>query len=548
MDSQQNLLVIAMFFMSFILWQAWQSDHYLRLDAKTINQIEKTISTDDTPNFNISSRKEKFITVVTDVLSLKINTRGGDIEEAFLLTYPDKLGSSKPFHLLETSPKFVYQAQSGLIGKNGPDSSKNSNRPIYISNHDTYTLDDGKKELRVDLKYTSPSGVLYIKTFTLKRGNFDINVDYKIDNASSKPIELTMFVQLKQTIDLPKTRDYNSNGFAFHAYRGTAYSTDHEKYKKYSFKDITSKNLQIQTNSGWIAMLQQYFATAWVPTAQSKNSLYTANLENGQVVIGFISRPLNILSGSQKILKAVLWLGPEIQDKMKIISPNLDLVVDYGYLWFISQPLFRLLKFIYGFVGNWGFSIIVITFIVRGIMYPLTKAQYTSMAKIRMLQPKLIAIRERLKHDKQRQSQEIMSLYKSEKVNPLGGCLPLLIQMPIFLALYYMLSDSIELRQAPFALWISDLSAQDPYYILPVLMGITMFFIQKMSPNNSVDPIQKKIMNFMPVIFSIFFLWFQSGLVLYYIISNMVTIFQLQLIYRWLEKRGLHSRNVINNK
>ncbi len=218
------------------------------------------------------------------------------------------------------------------------------------------------------------------------------------------------------------------------------------------------------------------------------------------------------------------------------------MTVDYGWLWFISQPLFKLLKWIHSFVGNWGFSIIIITFIVRGIMYPLTKAQYTSMAKMRMLQPKIQAMRERLGDDKQRISQEMMALYKAEKVNPLGGCFPLLIQMPIFLALYYMLMGSVELRQAPFALWIHDLSAQDPYYILPILMGVTMFFIQKMSPTTVTDPMQQKIMTFMPVIFTVFFLWFPSGLVLYYIVSNLVTIIQQQLIYRGLEKRGLHSR------
>lgn len=231
---------------------------------------------------------------------------------------------------------------------------------------------------------------------------------------------------------------------------------------------------------------------------------------------------------------------------MAAVAPHLDLTVDYGWLWFISQPLFKLLKFLHGFIGNWGFSIIAITFIVRGVMYPLTKAQYTSMAKMRLLQPKLQAMRERIGDDKQRMSQEMMALYKSEKVNPLGGCFPLLIQMPIFLALYYMLMGSVELRHAPFALWIHDLSAQDPYYILPILMGVTMFFIQKMSPTTVTDPMQQKIMTYMPVIFTVFFLWFPSGLVMYYIVSNLVTILQQQLIYRGLEKRGLHSREKNN--
>ena len=241
-------------------------------------------------------------------------------------------------------------------------------------------------------------------------------------------------------------------------------------------------------------------------------------------------------------VNATFYSGPKVQSELKDLAVGLNQTVDYGWLWFISQPLFKLLKFIHSYLGNWGFSIIAITFIVRGIMYPLTKAQYTSMAKMRMLQPKLQAMRERIGDDKQRMSQEMMALYKAEKVNPLGGCFPLLIQMPIFLALYYMLMGSVELRHAPFILWIHDLSAQDPYYILPVLMGVTMFFIQKMSPTTVTDPMQQKIMTFMPVIFTVFFLWFPSGLVAYYIVSNLVTIIQQQLIYRGLEKRGLHSR------
>ncbi|MFZ1875252.1 MAG: membrane protein insertase YidC, partial [Chania sp.] len=365
--------------------------------------------------------------------------------------------------------------------------------------------------------------------------------DYTILNKSEAPLELTLFGQLKQSSELPKHRDTGSNNFALHTFRGAAYSSSDNKYQKYAFdKD---ENLDITTQGGWVAMLQQYFATAWVPQTQGKNTFYTAKPGDNLSAIGFKSTPVVVQPGAQQQLSATLWVGPELQDKMAELAPHLDLTVDYGWLWFISQPLFKLLKFIHGFIGNWGFSIIIITFIVRGIMYPLTKAQYTSMAKMRLLQPKLQAMRERIGDDKQRMSQEMMALYKAEKVNPLGGCLPLIIQMPIFLALYYMLMSSVELRHAPFILWIHDLSAQDPYYILPILMGVTMYFIQKMSPTTVTDPMQQKIMTFMPVIFTVFFLWFPSGLVLYYIVSNLVTILQQQIIYRGLEKRGLHSRD-----
>ncbi|OSN07317.1 membrane protein insertase YidC [Lonsdalea iberica] len=541
MDSQRNLLLIALLFVTFMIWQAWETDKNPPATTQTTQQSTNNAVGDAANQGVPASGQGKLITVKTDVLSLTINTRGGDIEQANLLSYPATLGSTEPFLLLETTPAFVYQAQSGLTGKNGPDNPANGARPLYQATQEHFELTDGQSELRIPLTYTDANGATFTKTFVLKRSDYALGVEYGVNNASAQPLELSLFGQLKQSIDLPSHRDTGSSNFALHTYRGAAFSSSDEKYKKYSFSDM-KEPLNIATQGGWVAMLQQYFATAWVPQANSNNTFYSANLGNGQAAIGFKAAPVVVQPGSQQQLQATLWVGPEIQDKMAAVAPHLDLTVDYGWLWFISQPLFKLLKFLHGFIGNWGFSIIAITFIVRGIMYPLTKAQYTSMAKMRMLQPKLQAMRERIGDDKQRMSQEMMALYKAEKVNPLGGCFPLLIQMPIFLALYYMLMGSVELRHAPFALWIHDLSAQDPYYVLPILMGLTMFFIQKMSPTTVTDPMQQKIMTYMPVIFTVFFLWFPSGLVLYYIVSNLVTIAQQQLIYRGLEKRGLHSR------
>ncbi|MEA1062913.1 membrane protein insertase YidC [Erwinia sp. HR93] len=543
MDSQRNLLIIALLFVSFMIWQAWEQDNNPQPQQQT-TQTTTTSAGNAVDQSVPASGQGKLITVKTDVLSLTLNTRGGDVEQALLTTYPKTLGSSEPFQLLETTPEFLYQAQSGLTGRDGPDNPANGSRPLYNTEKDSYTLADGQDTLTIPMTWTDAAGNTFTKTFTLKRGEYAVNVDYNVKNAGAKPLELTTFGQLKQTFDLPKHRDTGSSNFALHTFRGAAYSTSDEKYTKYKFDDISDNdNLSKDSKGGWVAMLQQYFATAWVPRSAGENHFYTNNLGNGIAAVGYRSAPVLIQPGQTGTLGSTLWVGPEIQDKMAAVAPHLDLTVDYGWLWFISQPLFKLLKWIHSFLGNWGFSIIVITFIVRGIMYPLTKAQYTSMAKMRMLQPKIQAMRERLGEDKQRISQEMMALYKTEKVNPLGGCFPLLIQMPIFLALYYMLMGSVELRHAPFALWIHDLSAQDPYYILPILMGLTMFFIQKMSPTTVTDPMQQKIMTFMPVIFTVFFLWFPSGLVLYYIVSNLVTIIQQQLIYRGLEKRGLHSRD-----
>ncbi|MDT9587377.1 MAG: membrane protein insertase YidC [Candidatus Arsenophonus melophagi] len=525
MDSQRSLLLIAWFFISFLIFQTWKTDN-----IKSIN-TEEIIKPID---MSIYDENARFIVVKTDVLELRINIRGGDIDEVNLLLYPKKLHSSDPFRLLETNEKFIYQAQSGFIGQDGPDNPRNNNglRPLYFSQASSYVLQDGENELRVPLTFTNKDGIVYQKIYVLQRGKYNISVEYRIHNNSMKPLMLMFFGQLKQTIELPKERITGSNNFALHTYRGAAYSSDETNYKKYSFSDITDNNLHIKTKGGWVAMLQQYFATAWIPDHQIQNTFYTIDLDKTIALIGYKSAPLTIAVNSQQSYTSTLWVGPELQSEMAAVAAYLDLTVDYGWLWFISQPLFNLLKFIHSFIGNWGFSIIAITFIVRGIMYPLTKAQYKSMATMRLLQPKLIAMKERIGDDKQRMSQEMMALYKAEKVNPFGGCLPLLIQMPIFLALYYMLMGSVELRHAPFIGWIEDLSSQDPYYILPLLMGLTMHFIQKSSPMTFTDTVQQKILTYMPVIFTVFFLWFPSGLVLYYIVSNLVTIIQQQIIYR----------------
>ncbi|AKZ65734.1 membrane protein insertase YidC [Candidatus Palibaumannia cicadellinicola] len=533
MDSPRNLLVIALLCISYLIWEIWQTDNDSQSTIKNISNVQT-----QTVNNSFNNKKEQLIFVKTDVFLIAINAYGGDIEKAYLLTYPNQLGSLKPYQLLDNSNEFIYQAQSGFIGKHGPD---NGQRPMYYCNKKTYCLDDKHNILYVPLTYQSIDGIKYSKIFIFKRGDFAIRVNYSINNNSSIPIEINLFGQLKQSVSLPtKLTTNSSNYFSLQPYRGAAYSSQEDRYKKYSFQEIQNNDLSTRSDKGWIAMLQQYFAVAWIPLTKVHNTFYSKNLKE-QVIIGFKSDPIYIDPGKTSELKSILWLGPKIQENMAAIYPYLDLTVDYGWLWFISQPMFKLLKLIHSFIGNWGFSIIIITFIIRGIMYPITKAQYTSMAKMIMLQPKIQALRERFSDNKQRQSQELMALYKSEKINPLGGCLPLIIQMPIFFALYDMLSGSIELRHAPLALWIRDLTAQDPYYILPIIMGITMLLIQKLSPTTVTDPMQQKIMKFMPIIFTIFFLWFPSGLVLYYTINNLVTIIQQQLIYRSLEKRGIFN-------
>ncbi|MDQ1237213.1 MAG: membrane protein insertase YidC [Wigglesworthia glossinidia] len=536
MGLQNNFLFIAFIIISFIALETWQFEFS---DSININK-QKTIEKKSVIENEIPEKKNNLITITTDLLILKINPYGGNIEEVSLRNYFDDLNNKKLLKLLETSKDFLYQAESGLIKAYKTENYSIKLNPIFKSEKNKYVLSDEAKNLKVSLMYDDNTGIKYIKNFLFNRNSFSFNIDHHILNYSNNPIEVTFFGQLKQSIESKKLGE--SYNFNFHTYRGAAYSSDHHKYKKYEFDDIkNNKNLNIYTVSGWIAMLQQYFLVAWIPEQINKYRFYTENFQNtNQAIIGFQSEPISILNGEEKNFRSTLWIGPKLQNMIKTVANNLNLTVDYGWLWFIAQPLFMMLTWIYKYTNNWGIAIILITFIVRGFMYPLTKSQYTSMAKMKILQPKIISIKNKFSQDKYRQSQEMIALYKKQKVNPLGGCMPLLIQMPIFLSLYYMLSGSVELRHAPFVLWINDLSAKDPYYILPFIMGVTMFLIQKMSPSTSIDPVQKKIIMFIPLIFTIFFLWFPSGLVLYYIVSNLVTMIQQYIIYNGLKRKGIY--------
>lgn len=540
MDSQRNILLIALALVSFLLFQQWQVAKNPVPQAVEQAQNSSTLTAPSMadeldPAPAVTNASAKTITVKTDVLTLSIDTVGGDVVKAELNKYDAELNSEDPFVLLKDIPGHQFIAQSGLVGPQGIDLSSN-NRPNYTVSADTFALADGQDELRIPMTYQA-NGLEYTKTFILKRGSYALDVEFDVVNQSGNNATLGMYAHLRQNL-------LDAGGsLAMPTYRGGAYSTQDTRYKKYSFDDMQDRNLSLPlvNGEGWAAMIQHYFASAWIPRDAAGSNLYTRVIGNlGDIGVRMPNK--TIANGEKATFLATLWVGPKLQDEMAAVAPNLDLVVDYGWLWFIAKPLHMLLSFIQSFVSNWGVAIICLTFIVRGAMYPLTKAQYTSMAKMRMLQPKLQAMRERIGDDRQRMSQEMMELYKKEKVNPLGGCLPIFLQMPIFIALYWSLMESVELRHSPFFGWIHDLSAQDPYYILPLLMGVSMFMIQKMSPTTVTDPMQQKIMTFMPVMFTFFFLFFPSGLVIYWLVSNIVTLIQQTLIYKALEKKGLHSK------
>ena len=547
MESQRNLLVIGLLIVSFLLWQQWNADKAPKPQPVPTTQSDSSVpeasvsaQAGDVPAEKAAPRERKLITVSSDLLALQIDTQGGDIVSAKLLQHTVAQDSKEPFALLMDKPGRVYIAQSGLIGRDGPD-SRAEGRPTYTSTQTDYQLADGQEKLVVPLTWTNADGITFTKQFVLTRGQYTVGVDYQVTNSGSKPLELQFYGQLKQTVAAPD--DQQGHALMASAYRGAAYSTTDVRYQKETFDNMKETSLNTSTTGGWVGMLQHYFVTAWAGDTKGQNHLYSRVVANGQEAIIGLKEPVtSVAAGATVTLGSTLWVGPKLQDEMATVAKHLDLTVDYGWLWFIAQPLFQLLQFLHGLVSNWGVAIILITLIVRGGMYPLTKAQYTSMAKMRMLQPKLTALRERFGDDRQKMSQAMMELYKQEKVNPLGGCFPILIQMPIFIALYWTLMESVELRHAPFALWLTDLSVKDPYYVLPLLMGATMWWIQKMSPTTVTDPMQQKVMQFMPIIFTFMFLWFPSGLTLYWLVSNIVTICQQTMIYRQLEKKGLHSR------
>ncbi|WP_088329288.1 membrane protein insertase YidC [Lacimicrobium sp. SS2-24] len=546
MESQRSFLLIGLALVSFLLWQQWQLD-YGPQPVEPASQVSPQDSSStpsaqsaDVPRADDASAPAtatassgQWISVKTDSLDIRIDTRGGDVISARLPQFPIEQGGDESFVLLSPEPGRYHIAQSGLIGKQGPDGSAEG-RPVYQAENTAYEMQGDT--LSVPLVWQSEQGLKVTKTFHFARGEHHLRVEYTVENTGSEVAQLQQYAQLKQTT-------MGDEGSMFMpTYRGGAYSTEEDRYTKYSFDDIADKNLRTATPGGWVGMLQHYFVAAWIPPQDQTNTLYSRLLPGGYASIGFTGTPVTVQPGNTITLSSTLYTGAKDQESLAELANGLDLTVDYGFLWWLSQPLFSLLKFIHGLVGNWGLAIIIITIIVKGLMYPLTKAQYESMAKLRALQPKMKALKDRYGDDRQKMSQAMMEMYKKEKVNPMGGCFPLLLQMPIFLALYWVLLESVELRHAEFFLWITDLSVKDPYFVLPVLTGASMYLIQKLQPMTIQDPMQQKIMQFMPVMMSIFFLWFPAGLVLYWLISNVITLIQAKLIYASMEKRGLKTK------
>lgn len=474
--------------------------------------------------------KGGLVKVETDTLQVTINPVGGDIVSLALPQYPTRKDRPDlPFQLLEQSGNRTYIAQSGLTGQQGPD--KSSGRARYSVEQNSYQLADGEEQLVVDLT-TSSEGVNVTKRFTFTRGSYLVGVSYLIDNQSSQSWSGSLFGQIKRDGSGDPS---SSTATGMATFLGTAYWSDDASYTKLKMSELDDTRLAENVSGGWIAWLQHYFVSAWIPSPEVTHHYRTLKDRSGNYIVGFTSPAVTVPAGEQQQISADFYAGPKIQDDLKAISQGLELTVDYGFLWWIAQPLFWVLSLIHGFVGNWGWSIILLTCLIKLIFFPLSATSYRSMANMRRVAPKLQALREQYGDDRQKMSQGMMELYKKEKINPLGGCLPILVQMPVFIALYWVLMESVEIRQAEWLGWITDLSLKDPYFILPIIMGATMFLQQQLNPTPP-DPMQAKVMKMLPIIFTFFFLWFPAGLVLYWVVNNCLSIAQQWYITRQIEK------------
>ncbi|MEP4145836.1 MAG: membrane protein insertase YidC [Halioglobus sp.] len=562
MDLQRSLLIGAIAVLSFMLlteWVAFKDDKTATETAQTTRLIangesgvaelpqisdpvissagnEDVPSTPqlldtESPTQVVQNNSGRIVLVRTDNLQVAIDLQGGDIIELALPRHLEQIDNPDvPFVLLEQNDKRTYIAQSGLIGPNGIDSD---GRATFTAAQDSFELSEGDDTLVVDLNLNTPEGVKVTKRFTFTRGEYLVDVDYIVVNNSDTRWQANLFGQIKR--DSTPAPSASQSGMGMQPFLGAAITQPDERFTKFDFDDMKEEPFKAQLPGGWIAMIQHYFLSAWVPNSEQSHNYSTRVTPSGFNIAGFTSPALTLDSGQTGSTGAQFYAGPKDQYRLAEISPYLDLVVDYGWLWWIAQPLFWLLTKIHSLVANWGMAIILLTVIVKAAFFKLSATSYRSMARMRKVQPKMLDIREQYADDKQKQSQAMMELYRKEKVNPMGGCLPILVQMPVFIALYWVLMESVELRHAPFALWINDLSVMDPYFVLPILMGASMWFMQRLNPPPT-DPMQAKIMQWLPIVFTFFFLWFPAGLVLYWVVNNLLSMAQQYVITKQIEK------------
>ncbi len=539
MDNQRLILFVILALLVMTLWQAWEREQ--RPTRPAPNATTPAAKTGDAPAPPppptsapaIARAAEKpasaeRIEVVTNVIRAEIDTLGGDLVRIELLRYPVSLEQrDRPVRLVNDTPPDLFLVQTGLIGREG---SWPNHKSLYRAEQRQVRLADGQDRIEVRLNWSGAEGARVTKVYTFRRDDYVIDLAYEIENPAKTARETWLYAQMLR----PAAPEGNFLT-TLPTYFGAAIYSPEKKYEKIPYGDMAGKPLQREVTNGWVGMLQHYFVGAFLPKRDTRESFYSDVQDGTRYVIGYKDLdPTTVAPGARASLTTRLYVGPKENRLLEKLPEGMDLTVDYGALTFIAAPLFWLLAWIHRLVGNWGWAIIILTILVKAVFYPLSVASYRSMAKMRKLQPRLVQLRERFGDDRQKLNQATMELYRSEKINPLGGCLPILVQIPVFIALYWVLLESVELRQAPFALWIKDLSVADPYYVLPLIMGVTMFAQTLLNPQ-PVDPVQKKVMLFLPVMFTVFFVFFPAGLVLYWVVQNVLSIAQQWSINRAVE-------------
>jgi YidC/Oxa1 family membrane protein insertase len=537
MDLQRLFLFMIFSFSIFLLWDGWERSQHPTIQTATTTLSTAasaplaTVTTDVSPGLNSVVAQQQHqagqkITVTTDWLIAEISTVGGDLRHLMLLKQFDAQDRNKPFVLLEEKQGHTYIAQTGLLGTGLP-----THNTIFSAPATEYTLSEGTDKVEVRLTATDITAAKVTKVYVFHRGSYLIDVGYEIQNIGTNPLSPSAYFQLVRDKIPP------AGGSKFvPTYTGPAVYTEQEKFQKIDFADIEKGKVKYPTtaDNGWVGMLQHYFVAAWLPSDKLKREIYIKPLDNGLFSTGVILPVSAIPPGQSGSVGLPLYAGPT-ESALDKIAPGLGLTVDYGWLTIIAAPLFWVLSFLQGWVHNWGIAIILLTLLIKLVFFPLSAASYRSMAKMKVVAPKLEKIKQQHGDDKESLHKAMMELYKTEKINPVGGCLPMLIQIPVFISLYWAILASVELRYAPFFGWINDLSASDPYYILPLIMGASMIIQTRLNPTPP-DPIQAKVMQIMPIAFSIMFFWFPAGLVLYSIVNNLLSIAQ-----QWYITRGLNA-------
>lgn len=535
MDNIRPLLLISLCLVGFLIWEAWEKDYGTHQHAPVATP-STTVAPDATPRVSedpapLRAQQDATpVTVTTDVFRAQISSDGSTLVRLELLRFPTEVARpDEPFVLLSNDPSLMFTARSGILS----DSEHGLDSRPFTPTSSSYTLDPGKSEVTAVFIRSEP-GLTITKKYLFKRGDYSIDVSYEVRNTGTVNWNGRVYAELAR---MPAP---TASMFGIHTYTGAALSSPEKRYERVTFESMKSTPVARDLIAGWAAMLQHYFVTAIIPPADASHHYYSKALADGRFLIGLSSPVHEIKPDEAAQLSMRMYLGPKLQNVLEAIAPGLDLTVDYGVLWFIAKPLYWLLETIHSLIGNWGWAIVLLTVLVKVAFFRLSAASYRSMAKMRKVQPRLASLRERYGDDRTRLNEAMMQMYKEEKINPLGGCLPIVIQIPVFLSLYWVLLESVELRHAPFMFWISDLSTKDPYFVLPILMGITMFVQQQLNPAPP-DPVQARVMQVLPIVFTFLFLMFPAGLVLYWFVNNTLSILQQWVITREIDGTGSPS-------